>query len=168
MLKELDHVIVTVHGTPVPKGRARARIAKGRNGKQFISHYTPKKTAEWENRAKMVAKLEMGPRKPITRPVALHLSVYIAPPGGWPEWKKEAAIAGDIRPTSKPDLDNVEKAVKDALNGIVYVDDSQVVQTTQAKHYALAPGIAVKIVPLPEAPAQVANRREFENAMAKS
>ena len=48
-------------------------------------------------------------------------------------------------PTKKPDLDNVLKAVLDGLNGIAFVDDSQVVNVCMAKHYDLTPRVAVTV-----------------------
>lgn len=39
--------------------------------------------------------------------------------------RREAMIAGTIRPTKKPDADNVLKIVTDSLNDIAYYDDAQ-------------------------------------------
>jgi len=47
--------------------------------------------------------------------------------------------------TKKPDLDKVLRAVKDALKGVFYLDDSQVVETRCNKVYAQAPGVVVHI-----------------------
>ena len=60
-------------------------------------------------------------------PVQLSLVVRHAIPASWPAWKKEAARQGALPCTSKPDESNVRKAIEDALNGLAYVDDKQVV-----------------------------------------
>ena len=39
-------------------------------------------------------------------------------------------------PTKKPDADNIIKSIADALNGIAYADDSQIVQATVNKWWA--------------------------------
>ena len=52
---------------------------------------------------------------------------------------------GKIRPTKKPDADNIMKAVADALNGIAYKDDSQIVNVTIAKWYSDTPRVEVAI-----------------------
>ena len=54
-------------------------------------------------------------------------------------------VAGDIRPTKKPDFDNVTKAVCDALNGVAYDDDSQIVDAMARKFYSEQPRIEVII-----------------------
>jgi Holliday junction resolvase RusA-like endonuclease len=56
-------------------------------------------------------------------------------PASWPRNKRDAALAGVIRPTGRPDFDNICKMV-DALNGIVWLDDTQVVDARVEKHYS--------------------------------
>ena len=52
-------------------------------------------------------------------------------------------LSGAIRPTKKPDIDNIEKIILDSLNGIAYKDDSQVVESNTSKHYAEKPRVEV-------------------------
>lgn len=52
-------------------------------------------------------------------------------------------LSGRVRPKSKPDLDNIAKAVLDALNDFAYRDDSQVIKLTVEKTYASEPGLWV-------------------------
>ena len=54
-------------------------------------------------------------------------------------------ITDEIKPTKKPDADNIAKAVCDALNGIAYKDDSQVVDLTVRKYYSKFPRVQVFI-----------------------
>ena len=56
-----------------------------------------------------------------------------------------AAIAGVIQPTTKPDVSNIVKGIEDALNGIWYKDDSQIVHEYSMKQYAREPGVIVKM-----------------------
>ena len=53
----------------------------------------------------------------------------------WTKKKKELALAGNLLPTGKPDLDNALKLLFDALNGIVYQDDSQICGIKAGKIY---------------------------------
>lgn len=53
--------------------------------------------------------------------------------------------AGFIRPTTKPDIDNVQKAVMDALTGVWYVDDSQIVESHVGKWYSENPRVEVTV-----------------------
>ena len=54
-------------------------------------------------------------------------------------------LAKKKRPTVKPDLDNLDKAVMDALNKVAYKDDSQIVAKVSKKHYAEVPTVKVII-----------------------
>lgn len=51
-----------------------------------------------------------------------------------------------IRPTKKPDLDNIMKCVTDALNEIAYQDDKQIVSASIEKYYSEEPRVEVAIM----------------------
>ena len=55
------------------------------------------------------------------------------------------ALDGCIAHTTKPDGSNVLKAIEDGLNGIVYVDDSQIVMSHIEKHYSDSPRVEVTV-----------------------
>ena len=57
-------------------------------------------------------------------------------------------LSGRIRPTQKPDADNIAKSVLDALNGLAYADDKQVVTLEVDKHYGEEPCVHVKLIEL--------------------
>jgi Holliday junction resolvase RusA-like endonuclease len=59
-----------------------------------------------------------------------------------------AALAGAIRPTSRPDIDNYLKSALDAVNGIVVVDDSMIVEIGATKRFSTGPKITITITPL--------------------
>jgi Holliday junction resolvase RusA-like endonuclease len=52
---------------------------------------------------------------------------------------------GLLRPTKKPDYDNVQKIVGDALNQVAYKDDSQIVDSRVQKFWSYTPKIFVTI-----------------------
>lgn len=66
-------------------------------------------------------------------------------PQSWSKRKKKEAIAGLIMPTTKPDGDNILKVVLDALNGLAYDDDRQVVKMCIIKAYGVNPGLVVQV-----------------------
>lgn len=68
-------------------------------------------------------------------PVYLGVEVKKSIPKSWTKKKAQAALNGEILPTSKPDSSNYYKLVEDALNGILYTDDSQVVAQQSSKIY---------------------------------
>lgn len=135
-------MIVTfmVPGNPVGKGRAK--FARRGN---FVTTYTPEKTATYENLVKILAQEAMIDREPIQGPVTLMLNLYVTPPTSWSKKKQMAALSGEIRPTTKPDFSNVLKAVEDGMNGVVYLDDKQIVSISGSKRYAETPGAMVEV-----------------------
>lgn len=76
-----------------------------------------------------------GFRFPEAAPLVMEVEFYFIPPKSWSKAKQERAIARKKYPTTRPDLDNLWKGVADALNGIVYKDDSQIVAVTCRKMY---------------------------------
>jgi Holliday junction resolvase RusA-like endonuclease len=85
---------------------------------------------------------------------ALHVQVsaYFAVPQSWSTTKRAAALTGAIRPTKRPDLDNVVK-VLDALNGVIWRDDAQVISGVIDKHYSDRPRLRVEVARFGEAAA---------------
>lgn len=74
------------------------------------------------------------------------VQVYVKVPKSFSKRKREDAMAGFIMPQRKPDLDNVLKAVLDAMNGVVYADDSAVTHVAASRHYDEAWGLRVMVV----------------------
>jgi Holliday junction resolvase RusA-like endonuclease len=69
-------------------------------------------------------------------------------PASWPLSKRDKALAGLLWPTGTPDYDNVAKIACDALNGIAFVNDSQIVKATVEKRYGEDSMLKVEISPL--------------------
>jgi Holliday junction resolvase RusA-like endonuclease len=130
----------TVPGQPVAKGRPKFTNVGG-----FARVYTPKKTQEYEALVAGIAKRAMWPIEPLLRPVEIMLELRMEIPKSWSKSKRLAALDGRVRATKKPDADNVLKGIKDALNGICWVDDSQVVVLTVRKLYAAEPCVIVAV-----------------------
>jgi Holliday junction resolvase RusA-like endonuclease len=145
-----------IPGTPQGKGRARSFV----RGKH-VGHYTPEKTRTYEGMIRTQALAEMGMRPATTLPVKLDLIIGMPVPASWPSWKSTAALNGEIVPTTKPDADNVAKAIKDALNGVCWYDDAQVVLLSVQKIYTQTPGVSVSVVALTPCPAQIKKRGEL-------
>lgn len=130
-----------VPGVPVAKGRARSFV---RNG--HVAHYTPEKTANYENLVKLAAQRAMRGRQPFAGACELELVLFMPVPTSWSNKKRNAALAGDIRPMSKPDCSNVLKAIEDAMNGVVWIDDKQETDVHIKKRYSTTPEAIVRVV----------------------
>lgn len=127
-------IAFTIPGTPVAKGRPK--FARRGN---FVTTYTPEKTASYENLVRMQADAAMAGRPPIDGATNVEISLMVLPPESWSKKKRAAALAGEIFPTTKPDVDNVIKGIFDAMNDIVWKDDKQVVDLVVRKRYSETP-----------------------------
>ena len=119
-----------VEGTPVPKGRPRF----ARRGK-FVSTYSPKTTVDYETKVAEAAQLAMGSSEPLETPVGAYIYITLPIPASYSKKRKQDCLSGQERPTKKSDIDNYCKAVFDGMNGIVFLDDSQIVSLHSTKVY---------------------------------
>lgn len=131
---------LAIDENPVPKGRPRFR----RIG-QAIASYTPKKTKTFEDLVKSRVKQAMGASEPLQSPVSVFLGFRLSVPKSYPKSRTKACLEGLERHCKKPDLDNLAKSVLDGLNGVVFVDDSQVVQLHCRKDYSAEPGVDILV-----------------------
>jgi|TARA_Y100000310_G_scaffold109308_1_gene107737 Holliday junction resolvase RusA-like endonuclease len=134
-----DFIAFVVPGEPQPKERPRF-VRRG----NFVTTYTPKKTAEYEKRvAKYATEAGAEPHAGVHVELIIYASFPI--PKSKPKWWKLAAESGLMPKTTKPDIDNVLKIVLDALNGVAFADDAQVIITRCHKHYRENPALHVEI-----------------------
>lgn len=141
--KKMNSISFVVPGAPVGKGRPRF----ARQG-AFVRTFTPEKTANYENLVKLAAYCAMNGRETFTVAVSCDITIELEPAPSWSNKKRMAAISGVLLPTSKPDLDNVLKGILDAMNGVVFKDDKQVVDVVIRKRYADTARVVVIVNPL--------------------
>lgn len=130
-------VVFAVIGEPQGKGRPRF-TSTGRV-------YTPKQTTEYETKIKAGYNKEKTECIPKGSQVSVAIKAYFAIPKSASKKKAIEMLNGKIRPTKKPDADNIIKIVCDALNGVAYHDDAQVVDIQCRKFYGAVPHIKIKI-----------------------
>lgn len=128
----------TVYGEPCGKGRPRFNRCTG--------PYTPEKTVSYENLVKLEFKNQCGNQK-FDKDVALDLRVvaYFPIPKSTSKIKTKKMLDKIIRPTKKPDADNLLKCAADALNNLAYYDDAQIVDTQIRKFYSDEPRAVITI-----------------------
>ncbi len=129
-------MVVELLGEPVAKGRPR--FGRGHA-------YTPQKTRNHETDLQWAAKLAMHGRPPIEGALKVEILAAFPIPQSWSKMKQARALAQTIRPTGKPDYDNVAKLAGDALNQIVWLDDSQIVTATVIKRYSANPRLRIEV-----------------------
>jgi Holliday junction resolvase RusA-like endonuclease len=137
-------VCFELRGKPGHKGRHRSRIVFPKGAKPFVMQYPDPDTAAYEKVLAEAAALFMRGKSPTENPVALLVHSFREIPKSWSARDREAALSGAIRPTSKPDWDNHAK-VTDALNGIVWHDDSQVIDGRSLKFYSDRPALRIEV-----------------------
>jgi Holliday junction resolvase RusA-like endonuclease len=138
-----EPITISLQGPPQGKGRARAFVRGG-----LVGHYTPEKTRTYEGMIVAAALQEIGNRLPLDVPVEFVLCAIFPVPVSWSERKRQQAITGEIKPGKKPDLDNIAKAWNDALNGVVYRDDSLICRMTLEKRYGPRALVVVTVKPV--------------------
>jgi len=137
---------ITVHGDPVPKGRPRFT---SRNG--FNRVYTPKKTKLYEELIRNQLKIKYPHINTISQPVHVQIIAVFKRPQ---RLKTKKSHQGLILHTKRPDLDNVAKAIFDALNSILH-DDAIICSMHSIKFYSEInqnPRTIIKIKTLKDSP----------------
>jgi len=131
-----------------PQGKARPRVVRMKNGASVS--YTPDKTVFYEELVRQRYKDASKGHK-FSDSLALRVTIISGYPipASKPKKQQASMLAGEIRPTKKPDGDNIIKIVCDALNGFAYKDDAQVVEMVLIKRYI--PGAGETVVRIEEA-----------------
>jgi Holliday junction resolvase RusA-like endonuclease len=129
-----------VEGNPVGKGRPK--FARRGN---FVSTYTPTKTRDYEDLIKDAARQAMGSTELLETPVTVAIYITVPIPASYSKKRTEACLSGSERPIKKPDIDNVAKCFLDAMNEIVYKDDTQVLTLHITKVYGTVGMVEVMV-----------------------
>ena len=132
--KKLEFI---VPGDPVSKGRPRFT----RSGHA----YTPEATTRFENLVRVSFSEQYPNHVPLDLPIGLVVHSYFRVPASWSRKKTMQALSGEVQKTTKPDLDNVLKAITDGLNGVAWADDAQIHYLSASKRYSDRPRTEVII-----------------------
>jgi Holliday junction resolvase RusA-like endonuclease len=133
-------VIIKLDGPPRGKGRPRF----GRRG-SFVAVWTDKKTMSYEGTLAQAGYDAMKGLPLRLAALSVRIEAGMPVPPSWSQKKRLAAISGDLAHIGKPDFDNIAKIVGDALNKIVWRDDSQIIVCAFRKFYSASPGLTVSV-----------------------
>ena len=136
---------ITVSLLVTPCAFARMRIA-ARTGAHFVP--APQRNAMAALRIEAANTMLQCGAEVLDEPLQLELLAEMPIPASWSKRKRNAAILGIVRPTGRPDLDNVYKLMADAFNGVVFRDDALIVTMRCRKIYGLQPKLVVCVSPL--------------------
>lgn len=128
-----------------PQGKARARTFHHTDAGKNIS-MTPDNTVLYENfiKERYLAESE-GMYLEAGTPVTLRIVARFLPPQSTLKKKRLEMLEGKIFPLKKPDMDNIIKVVADALNGVAYHDDTQIVLVQAKKVYSAIEGLDITV-----------------------
>lgn len=127
---------ITVKGSLHGKDRPRFNKDTG-------AVYTPRPTREYEQLVAQCYRMQGG-RNWLDQPVIVEIVAFYAMPKANPG-RRNKMLIGELRPTIKPDADNIAKIIMDALNGVAYNDDKQVVGLSVKKRYAEEPKVIIRV-----------------------
>lgn len=117
-----------------PRGKQRPRVANGHA-------YTPFETRQYEDAVRLKYMASGGFMFPAR--VQMKIVAYYRIPKSATKEERKLMLCGDIKPTRKPDVDNVLKIIADALNGVAYKDDSAINAVHIEKRYWEIPSVDV-------------------------
>ena len=154
--EEMKQIRFEVPGAPFgkerPKFARRGNYTKTYTPKKTLQHekevvtYTPKKTLQHEKEV-VAAYMEVAKGRKFEKgtPLDIRIIAYYPIPKSTSKKKQREMLEHRLRPTVKPDLDNVAKLVYDALNGVAWYDDNAIVDTQVRKFYSDMPRVDVSI-----------------------
>lgn len=138
-----------VPGTPAPQG-SKKHVGNG------VMIESSKHLKPWRARVAWLARQHI--RRSHTGPVKLEMQFYFRRPKrhyGTGRNSDNLKLSAPAMHTQKPDIDKLERAILDALTGIAYIDDSQVVKVVKSKQWRLSqsidPGVQITVTPVKEA-----------------
>lgn len=126
-----------------PFGKQRPKFSRAG---AYVKTYTPDKTVNYENLVKLMYH-QAANGKMFSDDAALDVRIiaYYEIPKSTSKKKRKAMLEHKVRPTKKPDWDNIGKIICDSLNNVAYHDDSAVVDSQVRKFYSENPRVDVTI-----------------------
>src|SRR5271165_799661 len=122
-----DPITIVLLGQPVPWARTRS----SKEGMRFTPTKQRNNAATLRRAAQdamFIGGYQAVLRPMLDEPVSIDILAEFSIPASWSKRKRNDAMVGGLRPSGRPDLDNILKQIGDALNGIVFRDDALIVE----------------------------------------
>lgn len=143
-LMPCELIEITIPGEPVAQGRPKATTVNG-----HVRMYDPKKSSDFKQLVSFYAA-QKAPGVLLDGQLIINVIVFRKIPTSKSKTWIQKAIDYLIRPTTKPDCSNYLKGIEDALNGIIYTDDSRIVTAIVQKVYSQTPKTLIQIKEMKE------------------
>jgi Holliday junction resolvase RusA-like endonuclease len=137
---------IEIPGESVGKQRPKVYPIRMKSGIITRGGVTPEKTVNYQNLVKLVWREKYPGFMPLKGPVRMELGIFKSIPKSASRKKAALMEAGEIRPETKPDWDNVGKMISDALEGLAYERDSQIASAIVEKFFSHRPLVEVKVM----------------------
>lgn len=141
MYHATDQLFFTFEIEPTPQLRPRV------SSRPYIRVYDPPKVKQFKSLLRSLAVNQYA-RPPMLGPLSVSLTFYRPVQKSISQSERELRLSNQSKPVVKPDTDNYIKATLDALNGVLWHDDSQIVKIIGEKRYGDHPKITVSVKPV--------------------
>lgn len=139
-----EPIKIVVPGIPKGLARNRHRIVRKKDGTQFVANYLPSDSAHSQSTIRAFASQAMAGRPPLDGPIDLRVVAFMPIPASWSKKMQAAACADKVRPTGRPDADNVLKGVCDAIQEICVRNDTLFTETSIWKRFGIQPRLVIE------------------------
>lgn len=142
---------VVILGEPTPKQSVRSRVVKSKSVKNYVHHYQSNKIKDKEKSIAEVVSLQVGDDfKPYDCCLRADVEYIFSLPKSATKEEREAINNGYmVYKTTKPDVtDNLNKGLFDALEGVLYTNDSRISVICASKYYGLQPKTILILTPI--------------------
>lgn len=140
----LTTVRLVIPGDPQGKGRPNY-------SRKIRKMHTPKRTSQYEQLVEILYRQACGNEQfPKGVPLDMRIKAYFPIARSNSKKLQVQKLCGEVRPTVTPDWDNIGKIVCDALNGVAYYDDCQIVDAQVRKFYSDRPRVEITITKVKE------------------
>ena len=139
----MDTVVFSMHGEPRGKGRPRT-TTRGR----LPVIYTDPLTKAYEKSVKDIATLAMRGHKPLEGPLSIAMRFRLSIPKSTTKRLRARFLSGEDAYLGSADVDNMIKSIADGMNGVVFIDDKQIVRLYGEKIASESAGVDVKVIAL--------------------
>ena len=134
-------VRIVIPGKPAPKQGGQQATVTTSDGRVISMRYQPAKVRNYAAFVAMCAREAMAGELPFSGPIRRVLTLTISTPKSWSKKRRARHNWATVR----PDVGNVAKTIDDALQGICYADDKQIVEAEEVKRYGEADGVEIMV-----------------------
>lgn len=151
-VEQLTRIQFRVHGVPVTQGSLRAFLPRDKKTGRLltkypiVTHANKQQLRPWRDAVATEALRACGGRPLLDGPLAVQMRFLLPRPKSMPAELRTVRQRWQWAwPWRKPDLSRCVRAVEDALTGVLYHDDAQIVRIATGKEYSTDPGLEVVV-----------------------